>query len=42
MNKVIAERLMDGFIKTEYMQVEDPETKKKKIVSIEILLRRNM
>lgn len=29
MNKVIAERLMDGFIKTEYMQVEDPETKKK-------------
>lgn len=35
MNKVIAERLMDGFIKTEYMQVEDPETKEKKIVSIE-------
>ncbi len=38
MNKVIAERLMDGFIKTEYMQVEDPETKEKKIVSIENII----
>lgn len=38
MNKVIAERLMDGFIKTEYMQVEDPKTKEKKIVSIENII----
>lgn len=38
MNKVIAERLMDGFVKTEYMQVEDPETKEKKIVSIENII----
>lgn len=38
LNKVVAERLMDGFIKTEYRQVEDPDTKELKVVSVENII----
>ena len=38
LNKVVAERLMDGFIKTEYRQVEDSDTKELKVVSVENII----
>jgi len=38
LNKVVAERLMDGFIKTEYRQVEDSDTKELKVVFVENII----
>ena len=38
LNKVVVERLMDGFIKTEYRQVEDSDTKELKVVSVENII----
>ena len=38
LNKAVAERLMDGFIKTEYRQVEDSNTKELKVVSVENII----